>query len=223
VPTLTPTVSGTRTRSLTGLLATAAVLALAACTVTGATTGQGGGGSAPPGQAGAQLATLTVAGGLSMAGYSRDRFHIWAAQGGNCDTRDVVLKRDGQGVAADGNCKITKGSWTSPYNLKSYSDPLQLDIDHVVPLANAWKSGAKSWTDVQRTDFANDLTRPQLLAVDASDNRSKGDQDPSTWKPPNQAFWCTYATDWITVKAYWKLTVTAAEKAALTTMLDSCT
>ena len=92
----------------------------------------------------------------------------------------------------------------------------------MVPLANAWRSGAKNWTDNQREQFANDLTRPQLLAVDASDNRAKGDQDPAQWKPPNQAFWCAYATNWITVKAHWQLTVTTAEKAALRGMLGTC-
>jgi hypothetical protein len=61
-----------------------------------------------------------------------------------------------------------------------------------------------------------------LLAVDSKDNEAKGDQDPSQWKPPNHDFWCTYATDWVTVKSYWKLTVTSAEKAALLDMLTTC-
>lgn len=173
-------------------------------------------------QAAKDLATLKVAAQLSMDGYSRDKFHIWASQGGGCDTRDVVLKRDGHDVQATSTCKITDGSWTSPYNEKTYHDPLQLDIDHLVPLGDAWQSGAANWTDDKRKAFANDLTRPQLLAVDSSDNRSKGDQDPSTWKPPNHDFWCTYAKDWITVKAYYDLTVTSAEKAALGDMLDTC-
>jgi hypothetical protein len=157
-----------------------------------------------------------------MAGYSRMHFHIWASQGSGCDTRDVVLKRQGHGVKTSADCKIYQGSWTSPYNEKTYSDPHDLQIDHVVPLGNAWLSGAKTWTDDRRKAFANDLTRPQLLAVDSKDNEAKGDQDPSQWKPPNHDFWCTYATDWVTVKAYWKLTVTTAEKAALLDMLATC-
>jgi Protein of unknown function (DUF1524) len=169
-----------------------------------------------------ELKDLTIASGLSMAGYSRDRFHIWASQGSGCDTRDVVLKRQGHGVKTSADCKIYQGSWTSSYNDKTYGDPQDLQIDHVVPLANAWLSGAKIWTDDKRKAFANDLTRPQLLAVDAKDNESKGDQDPSQWKPPNHDFWCTYATDWVTVKAYWKLTITTAEKAALLDMLATC-
>ena len=83
-------------------------------------------------------------------------------------------------------------------------------------------TGAASWTDQRREAFANDLTRPQLLAVSASSNRSKGDQDPSQWKPPSRDFWCTYAQDWVQVKYHYQLTVTLAEKGALTDMLGTC-
>ena len=181
------------------------------------------GGNAPAaGDGKASLDQLTVAAHLTMAGYSREKFHVWAEQGNGCNTREVVLKRDGRSVRTGAGCKITGGNWQSPYNGRSYTDPLKLDIDHVVPLANAWASGAKNWTAQQREDFANDLTRPQLLAVDLSDNRAKGDQDPSQWKPPLRSFWCTYATDWVTVKVYWRLTVTADEKSALSEMLETC-
>lgn len=169
------------------------------------------------------LKDLNVDSGLTMAGYSRDKFHIWASQGGGCDTRDVVLKRDGKDVKVTADCKITSGTWESPYNGKTYTKPLDLDIDHLVPLGNAWLSGAKNWTDDQRKAFANDLTRPQLIAVDLTDNRAKGDQNPSQWKPPSHDYWCEYAEDWITVKSYWKLTVTSAEKSALEDMLGTCT
>jgi hypothetical protein len=92
----------------------------------------------------------------------------------------------------------------------------------MVPLANAWRSGAASWTTDQRSDFANDLDDPQLIAVSATSNRSKGDQDPSKWKPPAASSWCQYAQDWIAVKTKWKLTVNTAEKSALTDMLEKC-
>ena len=183
--------------------------------------------AAPPaGDAAASVTTLdglTVAGWAPMTGYSRDRFHHWDKQGGGCDTRDVVLKRDGLGVEVGPDCAIAKGSWISAYDGATVTDPQSLDVDHMVPLANAWRTGAASWTDAQREAVANDLTRPQLLAVTATSNRSKGDQDPSEWKPPRRDYWCTYARDWITVKAYWKLSVTAAEKAALADMLGTCT
>ena len=212
---------------------TLAVLALAAVLAGGAkcevSSTSAPSSSAPSGAAGSassdasqQLAALKVAANGSMSGYSRDRFPHWTGQGGGCDTRDVVLKRDGQGVKATADCKITAGSWLSLYDAKTFTDPQQLDIDHMVPLAAAWRSGAAKWTDEQRSQFANDLTRPQLLAVSASSNRAKGDQDPSQWKPPNHDYWCTYAQRWIAVKAYWQLTVTQAEQTALKDMLGTC-
>jgi len=167
------------------------------------------------------LGQLTVARSGSMSGYSRDRFPHWRSAGKNCDVRDTVLERDGTGVKRSG-CNVVGGRWVSVYDNKTFTDPSDVDIDHMVPLANAWRSGADEWDDDRRADFANDLTRPQLLAVSASSNRAKGDQDPSQWKPPNREFWCEYAQDWIAVKHYWKLTVTSAEKDALADMLETC-
>ncbi|MFF3068868.1 DUF1524 domain-containing protein [Kitasatospora sp. NPDC057936] len=170
----------------------------------------------------AELAALNVAPARPMTGYSRDRFPHWAAQGQSCDTRETVLKRDGQAVAADAQCKPTTGNWTSPYDGLTFTDANKLDIDHVVPLAAAWRAGADSWSDDQRKALANDLTRPQLLAVSAASNRSKGDQTPDQWKPPSQSAWCNYAKAWTDVKAYYKLAVTGPEKTALGQMLDTC-
>ena len=178
--------------------------------------------SASAGQAPAQLNALTLARAGSMSGYSRDRFPHWRELKGGCNTRDVVLKMQGRNVRANRYCTIESGSWYSPYDDRTYTSPHLLDIDHVVPLANAWRSGASKWTDKLRGDFANDIVRPQLLAVSASQNRSKGDQDPSLWKPPNRVYWCEYAKRWIAVKSFYHLTVTAPEKAALGGMLDTC-
>jgi hypothetical protein len=178
-----------------------------------------GGGS---GNALAELGTLQVATWHSMSGYSRAKFPHWRQQGEDCDTRETVLKRDGKDVKTGDNCKVTSGTWVSPYDDKKVTDPGDLDIDHIVPLANAWRTGAWEWTTDQRADFANDLDRPQLLAVTLQTNRSKGDQDPSEWKPPLRSYWCQYAKDWVTVKAHWKLSVTAEEKSALKEMLDTC-
>jgi hypothetical protein len=170
----------------------------------------------------AQLDALTVDTWASMSGYSRDRFPHWKAQEGGCDTRDVVLKRDGDAVVATPDCTITGGTWFSVYDGRTATTPKEIDIDHVVPLANAWRTGAKSWTEEQRGEFANDLTRPQLIAVTSSANRAKGDQDPAHWKPPRRDYWCEYAQRWITVKSYWRLSVTAEEKAALADMIGTC-
>jgi len=207
------------TRIAVGAAGLISYLGLVACQV-GANDGTGGGTGGATARS--QLSQLAEQKSLSMAGYSRDRFPHWISQGNDCDTRDVVLERQGTNVVTSANCMITSGEWRSPYDGKSTSDPQDLDIDHVVPLAAAWRSGASKWTDAKRSQFANDLTRPQLLAVTASVNRAKGDQDPSTWKPPLRSFWCAYATDWIAVKAFWGLSVTTAEKGALTDMLNTC-
>lgn len=171
--------------------------------------------------ASAELAKLVVATPGSMKGYSRDKFPTWRSTGKNCDTRDSVLKRDGTKVKLSG-CNVVGGTWKSAYDDKTLTAPIQADIDHVVPLANAWRSGAAAWTTAKREDFANDLDDPQLVAVSASSNRSKGDQDPSTWKPPSTDDWCHYAESWIAVKTHWKLTTTSAEKSALADMLKRC-
>ncbi|MFY1689281.1 HNH endonuclease family protein [Plantactinospora sp. WMMB782] len=177
--------------------------------------------SSGPADTQAQLGQLTVASAGSMRGYSRERFPHWRKAGKNCDVRDTVLQRDGTGIKLSG-CNVVGGRWSSRYDNRALSDPSDVDIDHMVPLANAWRSGADEWDDDRRSDFANDLDRPQLVAVSASSNRAKGDQDPSQWKPPNRDDWCQYAEDWIAVKHFWRLSVTSAEKAALDDMLGSC-
>ncbi|WP_212828019.1 HNH endonuclease family protein [Polymorphospora rubra] len=220
----------TRTRSMTlrsvaaSVAAALALGALSGCVPLeedpiGGSGQQAGSGDAA--EAEKLLGELTVADARPMRGYSRERFKHWRSAGKNCDVRDTVLERDGTGVELDG-CNVVGGSWSSVYDNRTIDDPSGVDIDHTVPLANAWRSGADEWEDDRRSEFANDLTRPQLLAVSASSNRSKGDQDPSQWKPTNQDAWCDYAIDWITVKSHWELTVTAAEKTALQDMLETC-
>ncbi|MEU4691790.1 HNH endonuclease family protein [Actinoplanes sp. NPDC023714] len=198
-----------------------ATLALTGCEVVDA----GDPGSSTPvqnaDQARTELDALTIAKAASMRGYSREKFPHWRDTGSNCDVRDSVLERDGEKVKLSG-CNVVAGTWHSLYDDKTLDSPTKVDIDHTVPLANAWRSGAAKWDDDKRGDFANDLDRPQLLAVSATSNRSKGDQDPSTWKPPARDNWCEYAVDWVTVKSYWELTVTEKEKEALTDMLETC-
>ncbi|WP_253773528.1 HNH endonuclease family protein [Goodfellowiella coeruleoviolacea] len=169
-----------------------------------------------------ELNALTVASEGSMTGYSRDLFPHWITISGSCNTRETVLKRDGSGVTTDSSCYPTSGSWYSPYDGETWTSPSDVDIDHIVPLAEAWRSGASSWTTSKRQSFANDLTRPQLIAVTDNVNQSKGDQDPSTWKPSRTAYHCTYAKMWIHTKYYWDLTLQSAEKSALQTMLNTC-
>ena len=210
------------------LLATAALTLTTAAGCQGVTLDTGAPSStttkttaAGAGDASAQLKKLVVGKAGSMKGYSREKFPHWRSAGANCDVRDSVLKRDGDKVKFSG-CNVVAGTWKSIYDGQVLNSPTKVDIDHVVPLANAWRSGAAAWTTDQRGDFANDLDDPQLVAVSASSNRSKGDQDPSTWKPTDSGSWCEYARDWIAVKTHWKLTVTTAEKSALADMLEKC-
>ncbi|TDW86714.1 MULTISPECIES: HNH endonuclease family protein [Kribbella] len=169
-----------------------------------------------------QLASLTVKTEGSSDGYSRDKFPHWIIQSGTCDTREQVLKRDGSGVTVDSSCQPTAGRWYSVYDSTWVNDSSDVDIDHIVPLSEAWKSGASAWTQAKRQEFANNLTISQLIAVTASSNRSKGDKDPSEWKPPNTSVHCIYAREWIWVKYTYKLSLQSAEKTALTQMLGTC-
>ncbi|MFE7186924.1 GmrSD restriction endonuclease domain-containing protein [Streptomyces erythrochromogenes] len=169
-----------------------------------------------------RLAALKVAPVGTMAGYSRAKFTHWAEQGNKCDTRETVLRRDGTDVTQDGECRAVSGTWKSLYDGVAVTDAGKMDIDHIVPLAEGWRSGASGWDAARRKAFANDLTHPQLLAVTASSNRSKGDQSPDLWQPPDRSSWCQYGRAWTTVKSVYELTVTEPEKKMLTTMLDTC-
>ncbi|MFF1909484.1 DUF1524 domain-containing protein [Kitasatospora sp. NPDC058218] len=170
----------------------------------------------------AELDELTVEAPHSMEGYSRERFPHWIKIAGECDTRETVLARDGQDVVQDELCRAVAGTWTSLYDNKTFTDAKQLDIDHVVPLAAAWRSGADTWATAKRKAFANDLTHSQLIAVSAASNRSKGDKTPDAWRPPAVGYWCTYSRAWTDTKHVYGLSVTDAEKTTLNTMLDTC-
>ncbi|KAM0145383.1 hypothetical protein ACHAP3_000510 [Botrytis cinerea] len=148
-----------------------------------------------------ELAGLTVAAAGSQDGYSRDLFPHWITISGTCNTRETVLKRDGKNVVVDSACASTSGTWVSPYDGATWTAASDVDIDHLVPLSNAWKAGASAWTTAQRQAFANDLVNPQLLAVTDNVNESKGDRGPEEWKPS---------------------LITSAEKAALVTMMATC-
>ncbi|MFE2096864.1 HNH endonuclease family protein [Streptomyces sp. PTD9-10] len=167
------------------------------------------------------LSQLTVA-TENRTGYNRDLFPTWITISGTCNTREWILKRDGSNVVTNSSCTATSGSWYSPYDGATWTAASDLDIDHLVPLAEAWDSGASKWTTAQRQAFANDVTRPQLLAVTDNVNQAKGDQDPATWMPSLTSYRCTYVRAWVQVKYYYDLSVDSAEKTALTNYLASC-
>ncbi|MGW1794232.1 HNH endonuclease family protein [Streptomyces tubercidicus] len=159
------------------------------------------------------------------AGYERDKFRLWTdADHDGCDTRKEVLLAEALKKPRQGKgCKLTGGSWRSYYDDKTVTDARKLDIDHVVPLAEAWDSGASKWTPERREQYANDLsTERSLVAVSLGPNRTKGDKDPAEWMPPAKDATCTYATDWIAAKLRWKLTADDAEIKALRTVAAGC-
>lgn len=160
------------------------------------------------------LATVPVA-REAGAGYRRDLFGDWVdADGDGCNTREEVLIRDSLGAAQVDTfgCTVVAGDWLSSYDEVTWSDPGDVDIDHVVALKEAWDSGAHAWPDLQRRAFANDLSDPRSLrAVTDSVNQSKGDRDPSNWMPPSRASWCGYLADWVAIKARWGLSMDESE------------
>ncbi|WP_267244317.1 HNH endonuclease family protein [Streptomyces sp. PR69] len=205
-----------------GVLAASVALAAAAGLVT-APTAQ----AAPPAPVSASVARsylswLTVEAEGSSSGYSRDKFPHWITQYGYCNTREVVLERDGAYVEQAANCSAVSGSWYSPYDGATWYAASDVDIDHVIPLAEAWRSGANSWTTSERRAFANDLSNPQLIAVTDNVNQSKGDKDPAEWMPPRGSYHCYYARMWVDVKYEWDLSVDPAEKNALQSVLNGC-
>ncbi|OZM69894.1 hypothetical protein CFN78_28125 [Amycolatopsis antarctica] len=208
----------------TALVATvaAAAIAVSACQLPPALSAPAPTGGPPAaGDTAVQLAELTVAPRGGDGDYEREAFHHWIEQGQGCDTRAVALQR-ADTVDQHRPCPIKTGAWTSPYDGATWTRASDVDIDHVVPLAAAWRSGASGWTDAEREAFANDLDGPQLVVVTDNVNQEKGDKSPDQWKPPETGYWCTYAAMWVQVKAKYRLTVTAAEVEALNTMLARC-
>lgn len=222
--------------------AAAAVVLMCAMTVSGCTgqvtgSGAGAGPGAGPGTGsgataggGAALAaarSLPVKGRAPKTGYDREKFGAaWADTDSNaCDTRDDILKRDLARVRfTGGHCKVSYGVLESdPYSGKEVTyrrGSSKVDIDHMVALSDAWQKGAKYWDAGKRIALANDPLN--LLAVDASTNRSKGDGDTATWLPPDKGYRCTYVAAQVAVKKKYELWVTAAEKSAMEKVLTTC-
>jgi hypothetical protein len=166
---------------------------------------------------------LPVKGRAPKTGYDREEFGDWTSRGG-CDTRDRILRRDLVRETYEGSCDIVAGRLADPYTAMSIEyvrdNTVEIDIDHVVALSDAWQKGAQQWTYERRVKFANDALN--LLAVDSSANRQKGDGDAATWLPPNKQFRCTYVARQIAVKRRYGAWVTAAERDAIRRVLRAC-
>jgi hypothetical protein len=171
------------------------------------------------------IADLPVASEI-RTGYNRDLFPHWIdADGDGCNTRYEVLIAESTTTPTVGSgCTLTRTRWVSYYDGATWTAPADVDIDHVVALAEAWDSGARTWTTSVRQAFANDLGDSRsLIAVTDNVNQSKGDKDPAEWTPPLTSARCRFIGEWAAVKTRWGLTVDSAEKSALTSYASSCT
>ena len=179
------------------------------------------------GSALAAVSHLEVKGRAPKTGYSREQFGDgWASLDG-CDTRDRILARDLRAKSfrsATRRCVVLSGRLADPYTsatiMFARGGASEVDIDHVVALGDAWQKGAARWPHAERVAFANDPLN--LLAVDASANRQKGDGDTATWLPANKSFRCAYVARQVSVKLKYALSVTAAERDAMRRVLGKC-
>ena len=184
-----------------------------------------------PGLAIAVLETIAVKGRAPKTGYTRDQFgQAWADVDRNgCDTRNDILKRDLTGIIykpGTRNCVVASGTLADRYSgetinfVRGNVTSMEVQIDHVVALSNAWQTGAFKLSAEQRKALANDPMN--LFAVKGRLNSQKGDGDAATWLPPLKSFRCTYVAQQIAVKAKYSLWVVAPEKAAMLTILAKC-
>ena len=162
-----------------------------------------------------------------LPAYDRDEWRHWIDEDGDCrNTRQEALVAESVSPVEytdSDQCRVASGEWIDPYSGVLYADPSDLQIDHLVPLANAHASGGWAWSDSRKRAYANDLSfSGHLVAVNGPDNQAKGKSGPEDWQPPASSYWCQYAIDWITIKNSWGLTATEAEFAALAEMLDTC-
>ena len=164
----------------------------------------------------------------SRTGYVRTKFKHWItisrAGQTSCDARkSVIIDEAISAPSILPGCVLKGGEWLSIYDNVKVTDASKLDVDHMVPLAEAWDSGASAWTDLKRQQYANDMVDPRhLIAVTGPSNRSKSDQDPSEWLPTNKSYICTYIANWVEIKVRWSLSVDKKEKEALIAALKSC-
>ena len=166
-----------------------------------------------------KLDALSVANSLVVAneypsGYNRDYFHHWiTVDSAGCSAREHVLKQESKTFPqVHYPCYVAAGDWYSAYDGVMVSDRGSVDIDHMVPLKEAWDSGAWKWDYATRERFANDVGDARaLIAVTGSSNRSKSDNDPSQWMPSVSSYRCKYLGDWVAIKARWKLSMDPSE------------
>lgn len=183
--------------------------------------------AAPSDDALTVLNSLAVKGRAAKTGYTRAQFTHWSDLDRNgCDARNDTLKRDLTEViykSGTRDCKVISGLLLDPFSGKVItftSTKSTIDIDHVVALSNAWQTGAAYFDKTKRQQIANDPLN--LLAVDSTLNRQKGDGDAATWLPPLKSYRCDYVSRQVAVKVKYGLWVTQSEKDAIVKILEKC-
>lgn len=175
------------------------------------------------------LATLPVKGRAPLTGYDRGSFEYGDADlnDDGCDTRNEILLRDLDDVTMrPAGCLVATGTLADPYSgrtiafVRGVGTSSDVQIDHVVALADAWQKGAQRWDAATRARFGNDPLN--LLAVDGPLNQSKGAGDAATWLPPHKPYRCAYVARQVTVKREYGLWVTTAERYAMARVLSTC-
>lgn len=166
-----------------------------------------------------------VESGAAMSSlYNREDWPHWIDADNDCqDTRaEVLIASSSVPVKFKRNngCSVSWGKWSDPYTGLTFEKASDLDIDHVVPLAHAHRNGGAAWTREKKREFANDPVN--LIAVDASANRSKSDQSPNEWMPPRKEYWCEYLKRWVAVKAKYGLTASNDENMFVDERLGAC-
>ncbi|MCY3926175.1 MAG: HNH endonuclease family protein [bacterium] len=170
----------------------------------------------------AQLRPLVAEPAAAIPDYDRDRFAGWLDRDGDCvNTRHEILQAEARYFSmAQSGCSVASGEWFDPYTARTYTNPRDLDVDHVVALADAWVSGAYAWADDLLDRFSNDLGN--LNAIEAGENRSKSAKGPADYTPSAAGARCDYLVQYATVKVRWQLSITPADFAATERGLAGC-
>jgi uncharacterized protein DUF1524 len=157
--------------------------------------------------------------------YDRSEWRHWIdADKDKQDTRqEVLIAESTVPVTFDQRGRVIKGRWEDPYTGRVFTDPTQLQVDHVVALGWAYYHGGWMWDKKKKQDYANDLDHPEhLIAVYGPANQAKGRLGPDDWKPENEAFWCDYGKIWVSITYRWDLSLTWREYAAIGELLATC-
>ncbi len=213
--------------ALAAVAAACALAALAGCDP-GREPAPSGAGPTTAGSEGPAAVTITVAEvPAGIPRYDRDEWRHWTDDDGDCVNarHEVLIEESLESVTFkdDRRCQVLAGRWYGEFTGATVTDASELDVDHLVPLANAHRSGGWGWSADRKRSYANALDDPgHLIAVTRSANSAKGDRGPEDWRPPNRDFWCEYALAWTRVKSGWGLTATPAEADSLVEMLGRC-